>query len=79
VRTLVPDTRNVPPNLSSVLTEGTGTYNNAGFTEVTNRETNSNVKPYVWVTVGAGEASATIDVRNRPEAVVKRLENKGVL
>jgi hypothetical protein len=79
VRKLVPDTRNVPPNLSSVLTEGTGTYNNAGFTVVTNRKTNSNVKPYVWVTIGAGETSATIDVRNRPEAVVKRLENKGVL
>ena len=79
VRTLVPDTRNVPPNTSSVLSGGTGTYNNSGFTEVTNRETASNVRPHVWVAAAASDSANNIDVRNRPEAVVRRLAARGVL
>lgn len=79
VRALVPDTRNIPPMEGATLTEGTGTYNNAGFTEVTNRSTDTNVKPYVWISVSAGDNPVNMDVRNRPEAIVKRLENKGVL
>jgi phage protein D len=79
VRTLVPDTRNVPPNNSSVLTEGTGTYNNSGFTEVSNRATTSNVRPHVWVAANVSDSVNNIDVRNRPEAIVRRLAARGVL
>ena len=79
VRNLVPDTRNVPPNTSSILTEGTGTYNNTGFTEVSNRQTESNVRPYVWVATTAADSANNIDVRNRPEAVIRRLAARGVL
>jgi hypothetical protein len=79
VRTLVPDTRNVPLNTDSILTEGTGTYNNSGFTEVSNRETESNVKPYVWVATTVVDSPNNIDVRNRPQAIVRRLAARGVL
>lgn len=79
VRALVPDTRNVPVVSGSTLTEGTGTFSNVGFTEVTNRSTSSNVKPYVWVSISAGDNPVNIDIKNRPEVVVKRLESKGVL
>ena len=79
VRTLVPNTRNVPANTASVLTEGTGTYSNTGFTEVSNRATTANVKPYVWIAVNATDSPSNMDVRNRPEAVIRRLESRGVL
>jgi phage protein D len=79
VRVLVPDTRNVPDTTSSTLTQGTGTYANDGFNEVQNRTTPSNVRPYVWIAVSPSDNPYSIDLRNRSDVVVKRLESKGVL
>lgn len=79
VRTIVPDTRNVPVNTASTLSEGTGTYTNLGFTEVSNRATDSNVRPYIWTSVVATDSPNNTDIRNRPQAVIRRLVGRGVL
>jgi len=81
VRVLVPDTRNVPDTTSSTLTAGTstGTTSNTNIVNVQNRTTTSNTRPYVWIAVSPSDSPYNIDIRNRPDVVINRLESKGVL
>jgi hypothetical protein len=78
VRVLVPDTRNVPDTNSSILIPGNGVYFNS-FGEVTNRNTPSNVKPYVWASVAPVDSPNNTAKNNRTEAVYRRLESKSAI
>jgi phage protein D len=79
VRALTPDIKNVPIQNASLLVEGTGYYNNSGFTEVTNRITESNVKPYTWQAINPSYLNNLSDIKNRTNSVINRLRNKNVL
>ena len=81
IRKIIPNTRNVPENYNTILTNGTGTYTNTGLTNVTNRDVptaDSEAKPYVFQAEQGVNTSTDTDTRGRTSAVINRLRGKGM-